>query len=424
MSTLSSRFARPIAALWMAPALMLACQGDLGVNDDDDTSTMDFEGTIMDTVVELPVSDAWIIVDTGEELISARSGGDGTFSIPDLPADDPIILTVAGEDRTALTNLEFVLSEREAPIELTLNYRSADYYDLHRVTVSGTALGVPQGHGVLLSGEGMLEYEYLYQEDTGDIGFEFDVERIDLDEPFLFTGLVYNQESRIVTAGAAEVDLNDPTVEIDLDGGSAAVELTVSSPSVLLDGEPLEELDDEYTTSLCLVYLNDSRGAYTGWTESWEGDEDGFTYNARFAPVAGYPARMAIYLSDDLVDGPTMSYTSEPLPEGVYDVTIDPLDSPQLSTHEEFGPGVTVSWDPIEGSNSQTLYVLDDDEVSWWIVTEGNEITFPTLPDGFDTTLLLDSGEWRVRARYWEEVDGEMDPDGPYRLAETLGGEL
>ena len=384
--------------LWLAPTLLLACQGDLGVDDDDDTGLLDLEGTVMDSVVDLPVSDAWIIVDTGDELISARSGGDGTFSIPALPADEPIILTLAGDDRTARTNLDFVVSELELPFEPTLNYRSSDYYDLNRVTVTGNAVGVPNGHGVLISGDGMLEYEYLYQEGEGPIFFEFDVERLDLDEPFVFTGLVYNQQAEIVTAGAAEVDLNDPSVEIEF-GDTAPLELTVNAPSVLLDGEPLTELDDEYATSLCTVFLGESWGAYTGWNASWEGDENGFTYHASYVPLEGYQTRAAIYLSDDLMDGPNLSYANEPLEEGATELTAAPLDSPLLSTHEDFAPGVSVSWDPIEGANGQTLYVIDDDEVSWWIFTEGNEVAFPQLPDGFDTTLLLEDGEWRGRAR-------------------------
>lgn len=414
----------------LLPLLLLAaaCAPNSGTLVEDDVR-MDLTGRVIDRMAgDEPVSDAWIVVDTGDELITARSGADGGFSIPDLPGNAPIVATIAAEGRQAVTNATLVLSEAELPMEVGLPYVDADRYEMRTHTVSGRMMGAPAGAWVLISGAGMPEYAYV-QAEQGPTPFEFAVERLvdaELDEPFLFSGLAFvNETGQMLGVGVGEAEWDDD-MEADLAfAGGDVVELEVHSPAPLLDGDLLEELDSEYMTSLCLSYLNDSWGAFVGWNEDWATDSDGFVYEASYVPVDGYPVRTAVYLTDDLEQPEAMSYASVLLPDGAEEVTVAPLDSPHLDTHADFGPGASIAWDPVAGADRTVFYVRQEEATAWVITTDDDQVSFPTLPDDFDLSLLVDGeGTWHVRASRSDEVDGEFDRDGPYLVAETWGGDV
>jgi hypothetical protein len=409
--------------------LLTACStgGTLAVDDD---ARVDFEGTVFDPLADdAPVAEAWIIVDTGDELISIRSGADGGFLIPDLPANTPITATVAAQDRQARTNADLVLADQELPMEVGLSYRDMADYPVQVHTVSGRAIDAPPGSWMLISGAGMEEYTYV-QAEQGPTPFEFEFERLasaDSEEPYVFSALSFvNETGELLGAAVAEVEWGDD-MEVDLVfGGEQPIDLDVHSPAPLLDGELVEELDSEYMTSLCLTYLNESWGSFLGWNLGWDHEGDGFVFHASYVPVAGYPARVAAYLVEDLTDSEAMSYIAVPLEEGQSEVTVEPLDAPELDTHADFAPGMTVGWTPIEDVTRKVLFVRDDEGANaWWIGTDSDEISFPRLPDEFDPSLLLEGeGTWHVRVSRFDEVDGEFDSEGPYAVGETLGGEI
>ncbi len=406
-------------------ALLVACAGDLDV--DDDVGAVDLQGTVIDRVLDdAPVSDAWIIVDTGAELITTRSGGDGSFSVPALPADDPITITVAAEDRRALTVQGMVLSDTDLPLEVDCGYRSPDDYDRARHTLTGRASGLASQTGVLISGSGMLDYEYLYTEAGEAMSYEFEVEDPGTEE-FVMAGLAYDGYSGALVDGVVASVPFGPDMEADLVfEGISARPLTVTSPQVTLDGTVLERLDDTYVSSLCLVYLDDSWGAFLGWNDTWALEDGAFVYQASYIPIEGRELRVSLYQAADLVDPDAFSYASARLNAGDTALEIAALDSPHLDTHGRFEPGTTVSWDPVMGADEITVVLLDGDEVPWTLVTRdaGTSIDFPRLPDDMDPEILLDGdAEWMVRAwAYDVDDEDEFDPQGPYLVSETRGG--
>ncbi len=414
--------------LLLLPILLVGCPPTTGTLIDDD-ARMDLAGSVIDRLAgDAPVSDAWIVVDTGDELITVRSGADGGFVIPDLPGTAPIVATVAAEGRQAVTHATLVLAEAELPMEVGLPWVDAGRYETETHTVSGMATGAPAGSWMLISGAGMPEYAYV-QAGGGPTPFEFTVERsvhAELDEPFLFSALSFwNETGEILGAAVAEADWEDD-MEADLVfGDDDVVELEVYASAPMLDGELLEELDSEYMTSLCLTYLNESWGAFLGWNEGWDTEDGGFVYDARYVPVDGYTARTSAYLVDDLEQPEAMSYASGILGDGADELTLEPLDAPHLDSHADFAPGSTVSWDPVEGADRTVFYVKQEERSSWVIATDDDQVTFPTLPDDFDLSLLVDGeGTWHVRASRSDEVDGEFDRDGPYLVSETWGGDV
>ena len=398
-----------------------------GDDDDDDddtggsTDTLDLEGVVVDDYLDgAPVSDAWIVVDTGDELISARSSGDGSFSIPALPAQTPIALTVAGENRRALTYADLVLADVEMPLELTCHYRDTTYYDFPTIHVSGDVIGAPEDTYVVISGPGMEDYPYFLAEDDGSTAFEFEAVVFGDPETYVFSALVQDgYTGELLGAGAAEVDVASE-VEVDLELVAAEpLDLAVSVNQPLLNGEPLDALDDYYVSSVGLVNVGEY-GALAGWTSSWDFTGSGFDIFVDYVPIDGFQHQINLYLAEDLTAQGDFSYLSIPFDAGIEDLELVAMHSPVLSTDGDFGPGVTVSWDPVDMAESYGLYVMDGDEPAWWISTDLTEVTFPRFPDGFDTDLILGTeGEWAVRAQYYEEIaDGVSD----YRVSETLGG--
>lgn len=387
---------------------------------------VDLVGAVVDTVAsDAPVSEAWIVIDTGEELISARSSADGSFHIPDLPADVPIVVTFAAQDRVALTRTDMVLQDADLPLQVGLRLRNPDAYEREVATVSGVATGAPAGAWLLISGEGMSEYEYVPVEDDQPVPFEFEVERLaGSDEPLLFAALAFDGESGDILDATVGEGAWDTDIEADLQFvGEAPLDLTVRSPAPLLDGERLETLDDEYLSSLCLTALGEDWGAFVGWNESWEAEGDGFAMHARYVPVQGYPVRAAAYLVDDLTGGDAFSYVAMPLEPGATSLQLDPLDAPHLSSHGTFAPGASVSWDAAPAEARRSMTVAQGAQTAWWLTADADEIAFPRFPEGFDISLLLDGeATWSVRLSAYDEVDGAMDELGPYRVSQTQGG--
>jgi len=132
---------------------------------------------------------------------------------------------------------------------------------------------------------------------------------------------------------------------------------------------------------------------------------------------------MGVYLVESFEVECDFAYALVPFDADDDELTVEVLDSPDLQGQDQFGPGTTLSWPPIEGAEYYSLYIDDGSSFAWYIGTEESEITFPTFPDGFDTSILLDSdGGFTVRANYYEEIEGENGIDYDYKVSGTIGG--
>jgi hypothetical protein len=415
--------------LWLGTLALLAASTGCPTADDDDAGArIDLEGVVIDrNLDDAPVADAWIVLDTGDELITARSGGDGSFLIPEVPSSAPVTLTVAGEERRATTYLGRILADEELPLELGCEYRETSYYDLPMILISGTFTGAPQGSYVIFSGEGVLSYDYIPVESTAPTAFQFEAEIGAGDAEYFFVGLAFDGTTgEALAAAAVTVDVADEVdvdVELTHDDPTA---MTVSASQPLLDGEPLTALDETYTSSLGMVYAGEGFGGFVGWTRGWTATDDGFDLDVSYVPIDDHPARINVYLAEDLSTAGAFAYGSIPFEPGATELDLELMDSPVLDGGGDFGPGGTVAWEPIEGATDYLLYALDGDVLAWWFLADSPTFTFPRMPDDFDTSIILDdSADWTARAyQRTEDAEGGTDTTQPYLVSETPGGEI
>ena len=423
---------KALCVLFAFTLAMVGCEPGTGTSadDDDDTAmpdddddTLDLEGQVVDPYLDgSGVSDAWIIVDTGTEVISTRSGADGTFAIPALPAESPVSLTFSGEDRQALTYPDAILAEYELPLQVSLPYRSTTYYDLDTMRVSGTVQGAPVGAWVLISAPNLSDYPYYPVESDAPVAFEFEV-TVFGDESLPLSVIAQDGTTgELLAVGAAEVPVGeDAEVDVELEA-AAPTDLTVSVNQPVLDGEPLAQLDMTYQSSLGLVYLG-GYGPLSGWTRYWSQSVDGFELVVDHVPVEGYTPHIGVYLVEDFEVESDFAYALVPFDPADEELAVEVLDSPDLQGQDQFGPGTTLSWEPIEGAEYYSMYIVDGGSIAWYIGTEETQIAFPTLPDGFDASILLDSeADFTVRANAYEETDGENGIEYDYKISGTVGG--
>jgi len=390
---------------------------------DDDVATLDLEGQVVDPYLDgAGVSDAWIIVDTGDEVISTRSGADGTFAIPAVPSETPVSLTFAGEDRQALTYPDSILAEYELPLEISLPYRSSTYYDFDSMWIRGEISGAPTGSWVMISAPNLYDYPYYYVETDAPVAFEFEVTIYD-EETLPFSVIAQDGTTgELLAAGAAEVPTSeDAEVDVELtDAAPTDITVTVNQP--VLNGETLTQLDMTYQSSLGLVYLG-AYGPLAGWTRHWSQSTDVFELVVDHVPVDGFTPHLGVYLVESFEVACDFAYALVPFDPEEDELAVEVLDSPDLQGQDQFGPGATLSWEPIDGAEYYGMYIDDGGSVAWYIGTEETEIAFPTLPDGFDSSILLDStGSFTVRANAYEESEGENGPEYDYRISGTIGG--
>lgn len=423
-----------ITELYILVALSLAlagCEPGSGTSADDDDiadddvaeETLDLEGQVVDPYLDgAGVSDAWIIVDTGAEVISTRSGADGTFAIPALPAESPVSLSFMGEDRQALTYPDSILSEYELPLQISLPYRSTTYYDFETMWIHGSISGAPEGSWVLISESSLSEYPYYYVETGAPVDFEIEV-TVFAEETVSFSVVAQDGTTgELLAAGAAEVPVGeDADVDVDL-AGTQPSELTVTVNQPVLNGEPLTQLDMTYQSSLGLVYLG-GNGPLSGWTRHWSQSVDGFELLVDHVPVEGFTPHAGVYLVESFEVESDFAYALVPFDPEDDELTVEVLDSPDLQGQDQFGPGTTLSWAPIEGAEYYSMYAVDGGSVAWYIGTDGTEITFPSLPDEFDMSILLDSeADFTVRANAYDEIEGENGLEYDYKISGTVGG--
>jgi len=410
--------------------LLLGAAGCPTADDDDDGTFTDVEGVVIDrNLDDAPVSDAWILLDTGDELISVRSGSDGTFLIPAVPSDARVTLTVAGEDRRATTYLERALADEDMPVELPCEYRDATYYDVPIVVVSGTFTGAPVGTYVYFSGEGVMSYDYFYVESADPTEFQFEAQIPEGDDEYFFAGLAFDGQTGAAMAAAATTVTVGAQIDADVEFTyDEPATLTMSASQPVLNGDPLTTLDPNYTSSLGMVYAGEGYGSFVGWTMDWEATEDGFDLHATYVPIEDHDAYATLYLAEDLTTtAGGFSYALVPFEPGATELDVQMMDSPEIGDSPAFGDGTTIAWDPVEGATDYTMYAVDDDELVWWFLAEEPSFTFPRFPEGFDISIILPDGDatWTARAsEVYENDEGEADLSQGYRITESPGGTL
>ena len=243
-------------------APILACGRGPADNDSAESEpTVELSGTVTDPYLDLlPVDGAWVLIDTTDEQLSIRTGADGSFSMPGLPGDVPVSITVAAEDHMAVTYSGVVLSEVTMPLDLRTHQRSLDGYATESKTVTGTVTGAPSGSYVLFFGPTDAPSEDSYLAYTRAVGEE--------EASFEFS---------TVTWGGTEV------VALEMDP-EALVDLAVTTNAPSLDGELLDHLDPDFCNSIAIAHLGESMSTWSGYNRGCEDDDGGFLVDVGYGP--------------------------------------------------------------------------------------------------------------------------------------------
>jgi len=377
------------------------------------------DGTLFDPLDDdAPLDDAWVLVDSGEELIAARTGADGAFAVPDLPAEEPITVTFAAEGRRALTYQDLVLADADLPLEIGSLVRLDDRAYAHDTwSVSGTISGAPRGAYLLLYGEN--EYFGYLSVDSGDpMPYAFDLAVYG--DRYTYTVMAVAADG-VTALGAAVATVEGPdTVDLVLSDALASLEVTTNRPT--LDGEPLDALDMGYCASLGMTHPTEAWGSVTGWTDACSTTTDGFALDLTWFPT-DLEDRVDLYLAEDLEQSHAAAWASVVVPDDEEALHVDLLDAPHLGFTGDFSPGTTVTWDPVAGVTDYLFSVDDGTTITWYLlpIDGRTEARFPRFPDDFDTSLITGDA-WTVRARYLVADEDGMDPTEPYLLSLTDGG--
>jgi hypothetical protein len=430
-----------------AAALLFAV---CGCGDDDDAATEDagtdagdtddaydgaltsFEGIAIDNIADdEPVAGATVIVDTGWEVITTETAGDGSFTVDEVPAEAPITITVLAEDRQAISIANVMVDEEAQPVLFTLPYRSMDDYGFPVINVSGTVDNLPvDATFVCFYGADQFGQSCTAIPSAGDFTFDFDLTVAGGVETVSFTvAALDGTTAEVFAVEVVTVDTDaDQDVAVTLPD-TAPITLTVSTNTPLLDGTEFANQDDSMIHNASMTYLAEVVdpvfGGFplTGFATGIEAAGDGFDVTVPYFPQADYQNMVKVILSEDMANG-SWTMANEPIEEGAETVDIEVLDSPTLLTHDTFKPGSTVAWEPVDGSIDYLLLVFEGEEVAWALVTRATEIAFPAFPDGFDQGQLFASGNWDVRARDgnadWTNMD--WDEADPFRFGCSIGG--
>jgi hypothetical protein len=414
---------------------LCACPGPTDTADSEGPPALvDLWGTVSDPYLALtPVDGAWVLLDLGDEQLGVRSGADGSFSIPGLPADQPVALTVALEDHMAVSYTGLLLGELEMPLDLRTHARDPDSYATETMTISGTVSGAPAGSYVMFFGptDADLDTSYLdYVQVSPDqsVAYELRPELVLPGDDYVLSALAYDASSwEVVASSAGTVSWGgSESLDFVLDP-DALQSLGVVAVPPYLDGQQVAAIPEEYCSSIAITHLGESMSTTTGYNLNCEAGAANFDLTIGWVPVDGYTDRLQLYLFDDISTG-TYAYGSLPIPDGATSMDAILLDSPILSTHDEMSQGSTLSWEPIDDVTGYMLYGYDGDGSLAWYLYPGDDSTsfeFPRFPADFDTSIILEDGDWAVISRHLVyDDDGLLDQSEPYTGSITHGGQL
>ncbi len=404
-----------IVLLGVLPA---ACSsGEGGTDSGGPTGLLD--GILMDPYVDdAPIDGAWVVLDTGSELLSTRSAADGTFSIDMVPLDQPLTITFAAPDRVALTRTGFLLEEQTLPMEVrTCIYRSMDFYDLGTITVSGTFEGAPDGSYVLFYGENGY-HGYSKASGEGPVSFGFEAELYPGAHSYTFSAVALNGSNYDIegVAVATVQDGDEPSLTLSSD----FTPLTVSTNQPSIDGQAVTQIESSNCISTAYTHPTELWAVVSGWTRSCETTEDGFLLSIPFLEQ-DLGTRVAVSLFNDL-DSAAFAYVDSPVNGEQVELSL--LDSPIPDTHGTFEPGTSISWTQVDGADDYYLRVVEDDLAAWYLMADsGTAIAFPAFPDDFDNSMIMETGNWELAARHGEwDDDGNFDYASTYQVSVTEGG--
>ncbi len=395
---------------------------------------VDVWGTVSDPYLALgPVDGAWVLLDTGDEQIGVRTGADGSFSIPGIPGNRAVTLTVAHEDHMAVSYSGLLLGEASMPLDLRTHARDLGSYATESMTISGTISGAPVGSYVMFFGPNdgpqdgsYIDYVQVSSEDPVD--YAIDVELVYPGTDYALSAMAFDGTSwEVQAAQAGTVSWGgSETLDLELDP-DALQDLAVTADAPALDGVAITGFDDSYCSSVATVLLGESMSTTTGYNRGCEDLEGGFGFDVGFSPTDGYTDRLQLYLFDDYTTG-SYAFGSVAIDEGASALDIALLDSPLLAHHEELGQGGEISWEPVEGVTGYMLYGYDSDgSLAWYLYPSGLEtsFTFPSFPADFDASIILEDGNWAVISRHILYDDaGSLDQSEPYLGSITHGGQL
>ncbi len=397
--------------------------------------TVDLEGVVTDPYqYDAAVDGAWVLLDLGDEQLALRTGSDGSFSMPGLPADQPVTITVAAEDHLAVTYDGVMLGEAEMPLELATHLRDLDSYATETTTITGVVSGAPVGSYVFLFGptdeaitDSYLGYGLATVEDE-PVTVEIEPQLVLPDDDYVVGVLAFDSDSwDVVAAGSATVSWGgEASFELELEP-EAMHDLTVTTNRPLLDGQALGSVDPDLCHSLAIAHLGESMSTTTGYNRSCDEDDAGWILDVGWMPSDGYTDRLQLYLltGDDF---DAYAYGSVPIPEGAAELEVTLLDSPVPDHRDTVGQGDVISWQPVDGAGGTMLYGYDGDgSLAWYLYADedASSITVPRFPVDFDPTIIVDGGSWAVISRtivYAE--DGSLEQSEDYLGSIAQGGGL
>ncbi len=390
---------------------------------DDSVQPIDLSIEVVDPVNGEPVPDAWLAFDLGDELLSARSGADGSVFLPGLPGDAVLDVTIAAPGYTAVSFGEVELAQTELPWSLGLSLMDSADYDGRWVTVSGTIQGAPAGSWVLLYGARDY-HDYVQGAGEEPVPFSFQAPLYGDEDSYTFSAVAIDDDYALqgVTVATALEDDAEDLVLIMEDGTLGSLQVEASVP--MLNGRPASAPPADWCMQVLSTAPAEASGAVTGWNASCEQSGDGFLFTADFQPLEDMQQVATVYLTDDWEDFGNFSWAQVPVDGD--SVTVAMLDTPVLDAATSFEPGASIGWQPAEGASSTMAYVQQGDDIPWLIYPGRDDgMDYPRLPEDFDSSLLPDSGSWTLYARdYSLDGDGALDISRPYRVSAVAGGEV
>ena len=419
----------------LASLFLVACPGPSDTADSGGPAELvDVWGVVSDPYLALaPVDGAWVLLDTGAEQIGVRTGADGSFSVPGVPGDRPVSVTVALDGHMAVTYTDLLLTETTMPLDLRTYARDLGSYATETMGISGTVSGAPVGSYVMFFGpnDGPQDgtyIDYVQVSSADPVEYELEVELVAPDVDYALSALAFDGDSWVVLGAAAGTVTWGGSEGLDLAMDPEALQdLAVSVASPSLDGVPISAIPEDYCSSMAITQLGESMATTTGYNRGCDGSGASFALDLGWVPVDGFTDRLQLYLFDDLATG-TYAFGSLPIPAGAASMDVVLLDSPILEHHEELGQGGSVGWEPVEGATSYMLYGYDSDGLLAWNLYTGNDepsFTFPTFPADFDSSAILEDGDWAVISRQVVYTDeGALEQSEAYTGSITHGGPL
>lgn len=416
-------------------SLLVACSGPAGGTDTDSGDLLperaELSGIALDPHGELPVAGARVVVQQGEVFVTATTGADGTFAVPELLADTPLAVTVAAEGRVASTYAGVVLADEPVPLAFSVPRRHpvAAVEIPARITVDG----VSAGSEICAFWAGIGGEHCVSSPGNDAVELAFAAQFPEARDPY---GVFVAQRS--VSTLAIErgmfvaIRVGDATRRVTLPA-DAPVELVVTTNQPEVADDPLDSFDPYYedraaVTHLGRHYVLGSTPLRTGTSVDVEVTDTSLVVTVPHVVVPGQQNRVQLMLSRTFATG-HYAWADLPIETGARELAVTLLDGPEVETSPHV-LGDTLTWDEVpDASDFQFRATVDGDAV-WTVQTRQAELTLPTFPEAFDPALLFEgTARWELASRSrggpdWGWGETHVDPMGWFWETVTAGGSL